>query len=645
MAIPGSIRQGIRRISPFAGVFIECVSSFGNKEVRIYVEPPAPRPVIAVSESFKVRKKKEDIFELFIFAKTVNSTSARELGMKPVNLTEGTFDFYNVGAYVLTIPETTALDVLSFSQLRYSFQNSNASIIKYVTTSDHGTNFDEGLYSSYELIGEGIPSISFSAGTISLDVGGTTVYTAENVSYNVNSRIIKFEKFDLLSELIGGGEELVWKSTFVSNKNINTENSALQVAITDFSLTRSGEFNTIRCLETLPIIPTCPYGSGQEQLNQKFRMYREITGGTDTYDSLERKWEVSAEATIKKYNISLDSFTYGEFTKGQFIGPFAPELASDFSTINTDYNVSEIPTKHSISIKHHILYDGPAIVNERISEVLYGEKYLLTIGDIQVPNILASPSPGDIYLTESVYSHMFTPDGLDYDIFATESGDYNFLSNTTYGTSYTTFNGSLLYSKVAASQLNTVGVVNNIGYNLYTAVVPTSSSTVSCGEQQGWDDTDYGEITQNFLELLQGTSTIISVYSLLGYNGVEFTDTLKTYPSQYLIHYPFNINGVINIERSFTSHDQENNITISGVKYVTKANLSAVTSVGNPEVTHWKIIMSSPEAQNVDITEQVRRAFSVQREDGTWDDTEFMNDFALIYFYGYKKTTVIEEFN
>jgi len=38
IAIPG-LPEGVRRVSPIDGVFVECISSYSNHEVRITVSP------------------------------------------------------------------------------------------------------------------------------------------------------------------------------------------------------------------------------------------------------------------------------------------------------------------------------------------------------------------------------------------------------------------------------------------------------------------------------------------------------------------------------------------------------------------------------------------------------------------------------
>jgi len=105
---------------------------------------------------------------------------------------------------------------------------------------------------------------------------------------------------------------------------------------------------------------------------------------------------------------------------------------------------------------------------------------------------------------------------------------------------------------------------------------------------------------------------------------------LTTYPPQITIYYPFQITGVYDVLKSFISHDQASNITFCGVEYSTVENLNTPGT----ETKHWKITVSTPEHQDVDITEQI------QAELG---DTAFFDSLDCIYFYSYKDEETTEE--
>jgi len=580
------------------------------------------------------RKKKEDIFKLFIFAKTVNgntlTATSRELGMEVLSLEDGTFLFHNIEADALTITFPKLTTVTGFAQVRYQ----KSSVIHY-TTSSYGDLFDEGRYTSFEIIGEGVPGIEYSPG---IEIGSSTppVYMGaigsisqdEDVAYIVTNkkidntdREIVFEKKELLPELIDGGEVLTWKNTITEERNLNTLLGISNVKLTSFCVSRDGKLQTIRGITTaITLPPPCnSYGAGG-------RMLREgsYTPSVSSY-SLTHSWFYEDTTILKEYDINTDGLVNGEYTRGKFIGLFNPSTPSDFVSAYFDHQ-SDYDGILSSALKKRVAENYSPVITLREDEEYYtgGTIYNLNVGETLIQHFGKTTSGH--YLSQYQASGVANIRG----IMSLQSGTIAAVFNGSVG-----YNVGGLYSELIE---NVVGNDPGLDWSGGGSI----DISLDCSGGVDFNTSTFPDF-EELVGFLKDPSATARVSTYYRYPGIPYTR--YTYPQQIVIRYPFYADRVVSILKSFTAHDQGENITISGVKYVTKLNMSLPTSISNPEVIHWKIIMSSPEAQDVDITEQVRRAFSVQREDGTWDDTEFMSDFALIYFYGYKKTTVIEEIN
>jgi len=203
------LKQGVRRVSPFEGVLIECVSKFGLHVVNVFVAPVG-RGGIRISEfnlpTLTVCKKTlENIAGLihcvwWRFDSNIGEFGPSCFDMIPVDDTFSTFDFIPGTKYI------SSIFVSEFSQVRYYLSSGTedkiASVLNYVEMVNEVDL--PPVYTRYiRVLGEQVipnyiegysVSTNVSIPYIALSYGLNTLYTTLAYADYANHELLDYKK-------------------------------------------------------------------------------------------------------------------------------------------------------------------------------------------------------------------------------------------------------------------------------------------------------------------------------------------------------------------------------------------------------------------------------------------------------------------
>jgi hypothetical protein len=619
------LNEGRRVVSPYPGVTVECTSRFGHKEVHINVaSPPSPPLVAPVSIKPDLCQKVIEEYkpdEFLIFAKCGEEIKQASLP----SLERCVFDFSETTLKVLSRPDSSLATDTQFSQLRYSYndevtgEKTLASIIHYDNSFEVLGEYDIGENGIPSLV---IPSLGDTVGTASLNVITKKLYTAKAILARPADMRIEFKKKEIYTPDPPDGNPATWEDVTSVIEDINTTLSVETVDVLGFCIDEDGLFGTIKGevyeLDGNAVACVCSGNScgalspwegahtPESSIYHEYGSYSSMIGAKH-YD--QKRIQIAAgnyRHIYKKYSIDAGEYVVGDRNIGRVISQYDTSASSIFASVTTD----EYLNKDLIRV--------------------YGWNHVVSYVNISLSHSYLIDSRNREYTVDFVGTDVTHSEGsLKQEDITDGQGVLNTLAELSKKVSH---NNVICYTDIIGYAKTTQGT-----YSAGASDDPTPNTESKYYDYECDPFPFTKPPTSDVSDIVNGVVT----ESVGTIGSLDTNITLTTAPNQKSLKYPFAIDGIHEIKRSFTSHDQKNNITFHGVKYSTVIDLSSPVD----PVDHWKITVSTPLSPlNFDITEQVKLAFRDPSITITaLIDKFFMDNFEMIYFYAPEteaKTTI-----
>jgi len=611
-----NLNEGRRVVSPFPGVFVECLSRFGNKEVRILTTAQINYNNIT-KQNKSCRTQDFRIFdkdEAFILLKL--------RGVKKVICVAIDVNTGVVRKSFNSIAKLTVFDdpgyglIKSVSQVRYSSDLFTASVFKYCleiprnanNIAEQCTSKDEESFCEVYSEG-GIPSKSFASGTCALNISSEALYYALS-----SSTVMKMEVID--NE---------WKSNSGIVNIPSPPNGMTNLRIVDFNIDQNGNVGTFLA-DVAILSPLYPYYYLANFMVNGEDLPSGVISGIDNAGTYEGYYITGNKNVFAlHYNIEENSWVSSGRTFGSTISGDYTEVATDFVSGDLKIiNLSKTNCTYSTDGTYFGDSEGHSFYVDTIYEWADVPTFSVNIGTLEVPAREASWAKYISGKTRSVIGGAWVTDraftnGTSLNLgnpLGSELGIY--LVNT----------GSSLLQYAVGVRIDQV----ERGHDSYSpGIIPYGHPYQNVYEYAVGNESLYGkELERNSPEDL--IAPIITVNDRSTEYEV-YIDTMTTYPSQIKILYPFNISGVYEYVRSFMVYDQNSRMLIHGVKYTT------VEDLWNPEnpTANWKILISTDSLDNYDITDQIKSILTTTDNNGVKDETLFSEDLEFIFFSKVKR--------
>jgi len=595
------LKQGVRRITPFPGVLIECTSKFGNTEIKVYVQPTNFEYQQHQGNVLEKRKinKKITLDKYFIFAKAGDKTWSILLNKTTAKLTldrkSPPVDFENIYEFTqVRYTENYTVGMIIVSAISICI---NDGLNKITTTS---------FYSEC-----GIPSLKTLQGSAAISINYDEiyqVYLGGNNKYVTKCYIINAHN-----------DEWELKNQYNAPYVMTPISKAMDfIYHRDGSVGRDGittTFLVLTSVETItntwinyPVTSTEPHPCVVPSPAYPTPML-----ATETYNETEHIYSsTNTITTFNSINARNGSIIPAESYRGlALLNPNTDGTLWDFSLVN----VGRVST--STSYKSHIngyctypwaCYYWNRLDNTDItstttssisniaSQITYANKTHSETSYIPILSGMSGYHGDQWYLVEAE----FTTNGCHQKTMEAIS-----LDTRTYKSDLVVSNSSVII-KVNKSVTESEGTATYIeDYTGEDPCIPPTgvSQFKTLGASAFVNISFYPESNQ--INSFPDTITA----------EVEYSQT-NTHVDINTLDFPFVIEDIEEISKSFISTDQYTNITFFGVKY----NLRS-----NPAVFTWKVAVCFDGAylDAIDVTDQLRDKIK------TFDD-----DFEMIYFYG-----------
>jgi len=604
------LKQGVRRVSPFEGVLIECVSKFGLHVVNVLVASFGKfdkiKNVVSYNKCDEVESKVLVNGLIFMFFR--NAFDAKEYSIGLDITSESGLVKVSLNSSSNSFPFDVPNDFQAITQIRQNGENGAIGSLYSITVAP---NTEDIQLLSFAVVGEeNLSSFPLTPGIAALCLSGNQRLYCQNSSgfakYLIDDTF-NFVPVDLRG--VSSDYSRVGTTDYYSLPNLTSFGGRNVISTKRKSnfMTEEGIAYAFE-IKLAPEVPPVNYNLGISRVSEGY-------GNIYTYGH-------SATERAIPIKIVIDEASYGdcEPTIGSYI---------DRSGILKGYEltVTRLADEPNMAPKVTISFANESLTNERsqthkhdlfrkitgeeglyvsipYEDTYFGLKYAEhTVKDTNSSYWVPSPPDAFIHITETYDLQVgpSTPGGLD---------TVNVIAS-----------GASMYFKGNYTSSSIVTTTREL-YQHYWVQETLASEYIMGDEslQIKFPNESPGYYLSD-VALFSKTETFhLEVEDENG--NLVISDEIRTsVPSQGGVLYPVKVAPINSVEKSFVAFDRLSSTSFSGVKYTSLEDYWDA----NSEVIHmgWKIQVSIGTLYDIDITDQIRNLIS---------EEQFLGSLQFMYF-------------